>query len=538
MAARKRASGAQSDAPGALTISLAQPGMGFLHRVGLAGLWMTLDAASRDESAQAKELQESGEWVLDARSVSLRWQRDGEEFVSRLLRYAYPFREQEGLMYFRALGDPLEHPAQSFAVHQAMLATFLQHPKSRVAEAGKATGTFSIEEEAQPFAIRRMRDHSFASAPYDPGTAETVAGWLYPGGVVRHVGLGQSTSLTEQPSPMLALRFAPVGCLFFLVRHHDARGPMRQQVSIVAPDVRDLADYADLRRQAQSISLADLYTAGPGDAALRVLTLDAGRESASAAGTRTCRVMTYGTVPWSSQQRTRVSVLDVGRVAPAAVRQFRRVRQALPVRRVRAKRADPPGAAADKETESWFDVPVVPELAADNLIAGRPWWQGFSQFVADKERRDHVFRWEREGLQTMVTNPELMPEGAELTFVRACHEAWRRRMGQLAERARTQRLDFGSLAGREYDKARVEFSRCKTAVEFRRTITDFWSRGRQQPELQQHWPAVLPFLVDAGNTGKWMLGRDLALLALASYQSSDGDAESDGNPAGAEPGNE
>jgi len=238
--------------------------------------------------------------------------------------------------------------------------------------------------------------------------------------------------------------------------------------------------------------------------------------------TRRCRVITYGTVPWSKQQRTRVSVLDIDRLAPIAVRQFDVIRRALPVRRVERK-ASGTLAVADSEAtaEFWHDVPQVPELAAENLIAARPWWHGFAHFVSDRDRRDHVFRWEQEGLHKMVNDPQTMPEGPEHTFIRACHEAWRRRLGQLRDRASGratgQALDFQALASREYDKARVELSRCKTAAEFRRTITDFWARGGSQEELRQRWPAVLPYLVD---DTKWALGRDLALLALASYAGS------------------
>jgi CRISPR-associated protein Cas8a1/Csx13 len=153
-------------------------------------------------------------------------------------------------------------------------------------------------------------------------------------------------------------------------------------------------------------------------------------------------------------------------------------------------------------------------LAAENLIQGQPWWKDFANFVADQETRDHVFRWERKGLGEMVRDDAVMPEGEARRFVRACHEAWRRRLGQLGERARAQRLDFGQLAGQEFERTRIAFSRCKTQADFRRTVTDFWARGGSQPELREHWQAVLPFLTDAK---RWMEGRDLALLALASY---------------------
>lgn len=506
---------------GSLEIGLFSEGMSLLHRAGLAGLWLTLDALdqelARDPKAEARRLRELGSWERTNHSVTLSWEGKDADFTDGLLRYAYPV-SGEGLLHFAAFGDPLQFAAEAFAIHGAMLATFLQHPQSRKAESGRATGrvALQIEDDVETFPIRRVRSHNFATAPFSPSKIGPVTGWLVPGGAVRHVGLGRSTGLTEAPGPLLSLRFAPVGCLFFLIRRHGAGGNTRYQTSIVIPEVDDLQAYADLRWAAQqTVDLRDVYAAGPADAALRLLVLDAGRAAAKAVTSeagRRCRVMTFGPVPWL-KQRIRVDVLDVGRVVRPDVRTFDAIRGHLPARRVRSK-GQVVGADEESAASSWIDVPLIPEHAAENLIRGRPWWQGFAELVADEEVRDHVFRWERKGLQQMVNDPQVMREGSEQAIVRACHEAWRRRLGQLGERARHQGLDFTQLAGQEFERTRIAFSRCKTPTDFRRTITDFWARGGPQPELREHWTTILPFLTD---DKKWMLGRDLALLALASY---------------------
>ena len=115
----------------------------------------------------------------------------------------------------------------------------------------------------------------------------------------------------------------------------------------------------------------------------------------------------------------------------------------------------------------------------------------------------------------MVADKEAFPEGPEHVFVSSCHEAWRRRLGQLSERARRERLGFGDLASREFERLRVKFSHCKNAASLREAVTDFWSRGGGAlPPLQDGWREVLGML-DEKN---WKKGRDLALLALASYK--------------------
>jgi len=99
-------------------------------------------------------------------------------------------------------------------------------------------------------------------------------------------------------------------------------------------------------------------------------------------------------------------------------------------------------------------------------------------------------------------------------FIETCHEAWRRRLGQLGERARRERVTFTRLASGEYDRLRSALSRCKNAVTLRAVLTDFWSRCGSLPSLQQGWSEILPLLEER----EWRKARDLALLALASYQ--------------------
>lgn len=109
-------------------------------------------------------------------------------------------------------------------------------------------------------------------------------------------------------------------------------------------------------------------------------------------------------------------------------------------------------------------------------------------------------------------------QGAEKIFIRACHEAWRRRLGQIGERVKRQNLSFSSLADREFTRWRTTFARCKNAKTMRAAITDFWSRAEGTlPVLQHGWEEVLPLI----SGERWREARDLALLALASYKPKD-----------------
>lgn len=106
----------------------------------------------------------------------------------------------------------------------------------------------------------------------------------------------------------------------------------------------------------------------------------------------------------------------------------------------------------------------------------------------------------------------------ERIFIQTCHEAWRRRAGQFGEQVKQSGGSFTRKYQSEYEKLRVALAHSKNATTLRAVLTDFWSRARSLPSLQEGgWSAILPLLDDS----QWHKARDLALLALASYQTSD-----------------
>ena len=160
--------------------------------------------------------------------------------------------------------------------------------------------------------------------------------------------------------------------------------------------------------------------------------------------------MAFGTAPWSKQQKSRVDVFRVTGARPEALAVYRRATCLLPPRLVRGNPDRRTG-----EVQTWWDLPQTPDLVAKNVVAGGPWWSGFGHLweqVRQATRAEHR-QWalynEGEGLHQMISDSPTMPDGPEAHLVRACQEAWRRRLGALGERARSQGLDFTSLARME-----------------------------------------------------------------------------------------
>jgi CRISPR-associated protein Cas8a1/Csx13 len=392
---------------------------------------------------------------------------------------------------------------QAVIVHNAVLGTFLQHGQTRKADpSNRPTGAASFElgDETLTVHFQRVSSYVHQKAHVDLAKATNglvVPGWLFPGAAVRHVAHGDATALKEIPERRLALLYAPAGVVYFQVARRG-RG-RRPRFALVVPEIGELRGYAEARRAFLPLGAKELLVAGTAEAGWKVLSMLAAKGLIRDLTSAHCRVFSFGTLPWSTQQKTRVDIYTVHADSADKLRLFALCQQLFPVRLVPGKNGP------------FWDVPQVPDLVARNLTSGRPWFAGFADFVADAECRKHVLNWERKGLNGMIGERSLSGTREE-KFVLACHTAWRARMRQLYERAEREGADGSSLIAREFERLRVAFSRCKNAAALREAVTDFWARaGGSLPELRDTWRDIIPLFDD------WRLAKDLALLALASY---------------------
>jgi CRISPR-associated protein Cas8a1/Csx13 len=485
-----------------MTISLFGPGNTAFHRAGVAGLWMTLKALEAEN--RGKAALDGGSWVRHRTSVTLRWTGDARKFFNGLIRSSFKL-DKSRLIWFPALGAPMSRPQHAVVLQEAILNSILQHGKTRKADkAAEPGGSISVDIDgvSVPLIFHRVSHYAHQELDFLPAGPNVLAGWYCPGGVVRHSGLGSATALEEPPERALALRYAVIGAVFFEIRSRG--GGIRPHYALVLPEIVDLEKYASVRNAFVSYGVQKLYAAGTADAGYRVLAELEAANLLSDVESASCRVISFGVVPWSKQQKTRVDLMTVRAVSRAALRTFNLCRHVLSPRLVKREGKEP-----------FWDVPQVPDLVARNLSEGHEWWRGFADFIADQDRREHVLRYEKGGIAEMVEDKSAFPEGPERTFVLACHEAWWRRMGQIGEKARREGSSFGDQISREFERLRVAFSRCKNAASLRGAVTDFWARGGGPlAALQDRWHDVLGLMDDRN----WRKGKDLVLLALASYK--------------------
>ena len=296
-----------------------------------------------------------------------------------------------------------------------------------------------------------------------------VAGWLLPGERCATWGSGRIYPRWKNH------RNAPWRCATCasapsILKIRTLGGGIRPRYAMVLPEITDCKAYSQARQLFLKHGVQKLQASGSAEAGFKLLSELHAAKLLPRLQSASCRVISFGIVPWSSQQKSRVQVLLVQPQSADGYRVFRLCSQLFVPRLVvlKAKAGAGSKAAAKgrgkstsakeaKTSTPFWSVPQVPDLVARNLAGRRPWWLGFAEFVADPDRGDHIFKYEREGLQKMVQNTDALPQSPERAFVAACHEAWRRQLGALGERSRNDGTSFTDKAQKEFAKVRVRF---------------------------------------------------------------------------------
>jgi len=274
--------------------------------------------------------------------------------------------------------------------------------------------------------------------------------------------------------------------------------------------------------------MTDCYVSGPGDATLAMHAALRASEFGldSNAIVRVTATLLRSTA-WASQQKSRVGVVRVNRFPDTVLDTYEDLTSCLPARIVVAKpqkKGMPASFFGVTSALRWF--------VAENIASGKKWFSGFAVARVD-DRFVHYFRarnsknlgalWypqDKKGLQVMLDRVS----ESEGILIRAVHTALRKRYGALWEENQGNLVTFHKRCNSERDKWRLAFAGAKTSEQVRHTFADLWSRAGTIRELQTGWSSVLPLL----RGDRWQEGRDLALIALASYEGKGSDQDDEG----------
>lgn len=500
-----------------MKLKLNAPGMTSLHKAGLAGLYMTLKAFDKN-----KEEIEGLKWELEDKQITLNWI---DETPKNAFKYLIDksFEVKDG--FIRLYGLEAASKEQLHLLYESLLNSFLQYGKHRQKK-GKINLGYEVDDKKiwikdfEPlidFIHQKISEKWLDNKGFFISEVE-VPGWLYPGASKRH-NAHKITTNNEPIHLALPLLFAPVGVIYYLIRS-KAKG-RKSRLALLIPEIKDLRSYAEVRRVIASQGVIDLTASSSSDAALRMLiALKANSESNQFARRMQekflCRIITFGIVGWNEKQKSRTATRTV---VSGKLKGFENYHLAHEIfknkwQQVQEKR-DRKGEL--KEPEHFFITTFCGrEMIADNITNNKSWYHNISEFLANRETREQLY-YEQKELGKMVEEAEYENENEKL-FIKICHKSWQSRLRKLRDRADTEKLGddgFFRLRKKELEKLRTSYARCKNAETLRETVVDFWSRGGANKFLQgDGLTKVLPLFSDKN----WRKAKDLALLALVSYQ--------------------
>lgn len=519
--------------PDHLELSLSDPGMDLLLRAGIGGLATTLRWIEKSIATDVNFEDEVPEpWINDG----VPWEVTSNKIVFRFddpTQVDDVFKPIFRLAFGLAIGDrvidlPSTYVAtQSTAVRvtlqRGLLLTFLQHGKTRKGDKKDSEKSIEVDGKTFQFSMRCLDWYKHQDGYLDliekknntlSVKSQELPGTLYPGAAVRHNGFAGQTKYEATVAQLLAAYFAPIGTLALPINRGSA--------VLLVPDVQDLLQFAVKRSRITPKKYSDCFIGGSGDAVLQLYARLRGDDQKQSLGVESITAFVFRPTAWASQQKSRVAAERIEPLDERNLTIFRHASRLFPPRQASRKVKEKTGkgklaVVTEREEPFWSDSIVRP-LIADNLANRRDWYAGFSRLFVDRDPANgKPFRdrlpFERTGLIEMV-KADVWDKPGQTALIHAVHHALRGRYGQIANETANQKAAMQNRFRGEYDRWRLAFAGAKTADQFRHSICDLFSRVPANKELQANWTQVLPWLDENG----WQHARDLALLALASYQ--------------------
>jgi CRISPR-associated protein Cas8a1/Csx13 len=512
-----------------MILKLSDSGMTSLHKAGLAGLYMTLKAFDENQIKI-----EGLNWKLEDKQITLDWTESStKKAFTELIDKSFSIDEDGFLRLYGLEPERKMNKEQKYLLYKSILLSFLQFGPIRKT-GSKRPLVFQSDQDTKPYIENNFApltkipqqelSNRFFNSKGEFNDGIEIKGWLHPGAITRHELHNKETTLTEPLNLGMALVFAPVGVIYYLIQS-KAKG-RKAKLALLIPEIKNLRTFSEARQFIASQGVFELTASSSSDAALRMLvTLNITptiSEFAEELEERfLCRVITFGIVDWNDRQKTRTSTKTI---ISGKLRGFENYKLATQIFKNKWQQVQEKGKVPEHFFVSTF---CGREMVADNIANSKTWYHNISEFLANRETREQLIKYELKELRQMVKEASYENENERL-FIEVCQEGWRIKMGKLGERASRENMNFYDLIDKEREKLRTSIGRCKNASLLRETVIDFWSRAGSIKQLQgAGWSKVLQFFDD-----DWRKAKDLTLLALISYQSPEKNDDTISNTEG------
>ncbi|MEM8641359.1 MAG: type I-MYXAN CRISPR-associated Cas8a1/Cmx1 [Cyanobacteria bacterium P01_G01_bin.54] len=447
------------------------------HRAGIAGLALALSVLNREDAPL--------DWnpEFPDNTVTLTWERSDRAAVEWLMQQTY--QVQDGYLNVPALN--LLDAQSSYTFTQGVTSTLLQHSKQRKLDAA-VSRNFTIEA-GQPeikLSYRPLLECYYTRPPKEAFNSRgmfrraiALKGHHLPGLVECFV----NGAYQETPEGFLALLFLPLACGYYNLPSYRS--------ALVIPEVKNLTEWVKYRKQLKGRTYSEFRATGAGESGLRFLLSSRAAEDSRLFNVDYCEVYQLGSQVWDANQSyLKQAVYRIH----ADERMLAIYDSAQNIFRTQVRQND--------KGETWLALSKVLPWIADNLISKRPWYNGFFEFFKANEM------YERKGLTKMT---EHLTDAETLLF-NSVQGAFRVFLsGQIKQATKQGRnLDYPQVT----DKVVYRLQRPSTQQEFATALVDFLSQHRSKA-AQGAGLAIYGWLHSDQN---WRKARDLALLAIATYQ--------------------
>ncbi|HEX4609329.1 MAG TPA: type I-MYXAN CRISPR-associated Cas8a1/Cmx1, partial [Urbifossiella sp.] len=544
--------------------------MDLLERAGLAGLYLALKAARKAGHDLSPLTWDDAD--LTSNSVTVRWTGPAKQVFVKLMQWVWQVKD--GVFFFPAVHDQKDVWWQREALHNGLMKTYFQNPNvqpalepiERVVEIEPGVTVqvrFKVpgeRVEAPELGVNKRGKPQTKTVPtqnlkphrdtdeklFDAAGAWItspiiLSNWVYPGIAPRFTKVEEAW--VGVASRALLLMLTPTVCLFQRLQGEGGNWVL------VVPDVRDLRAFAQARgRIALKPDFIDV--ASLGDAGLRFLaeytTGDVAKKLHAG-----CRVIAMGNVNYYQNQSIRKSVLDVTDKRDSVAR-YRVLQQVFPNHFQRINRTPPdaslpadgkkkpkprkPPRPADEgpQPTGWYKLPTGRGRIADNLVSGRPWYERlfvpmpWDEKAMEQQRKQsdkgtstervwfQALTYQRSKLMRLIQEDIMWDSEAEKLFVQAFWETLDSLYAQEAEAK--DRGGSRSIEDRfEHlnEDIRRRLMQAKTRVLLRGALAEWFAKAGRQKTFRTYTAAFWR-LID--HPDYWQQGRDLALVALASYR--------------------
>ncbi|NCJ06223.1 type I-MYXAN CRISPR-associated Cas8a1/Cmx1 [Synechococcales cyanobacterium C] len=462
-----------------LTLSIFDPNTLLPHRAGIAGLALALSAIDPADAPL--------QWNVTEDAVTLSWESKDQEAMQWLLEQTY--RSDQGYLETPAL--KLDEQGR-YIFSEGVMNSFLQHSKQRTREKQAVPLNFTVEDDQPEIRIdyRPVMDCYYTRGVKDAFNSKggfkkeiSLKGHHLPGLVECFV----NGAYAESPTGFLALLFLPLACAFYQLPGYRS--------ALVIPEVCNIKEWAKLRLKMPGRTYGSFRSSSAGESALNFLLREKLADDSNLFRVEYCEVYRLGSQPWDGNQSYLKQAVHRVQVNDQVLGLYEVASRLLPPR-VKLKQDGSGTWLAESKALAWI---------SDNLIANKPWHNDFFEF----RKANAIYPEDRRGLIVMTEHLSA-DERVLFDAVQGAFSAYLREQIQQAQK-QGRPLDYGQVT----DKVIYRLQRPGTQQQFTtalvKFLSDFRSGAARGNGLQ-----IFAWLNQPGN---WRTARDLALLAIATYQS-------------------